>query len=65
LPFGSRLNPRPAERKKWSKDDNRICAATSMLAANKQIGKIRSDGLFPNWRATADEDGHYCFAVAL
>jgi hypothetical protein len=19
----------------------------------------------PKWRATADEDGHYCFAVAL
>jgi hypothetical protein len=23
------------------------------------------DRIDPEWRATADEDGHYCFAVAL
>ena len=23
------------------------------------------DGVLPNWRAAADEDGHYVFAVAL
>jgi hypothetical protein len=22
-------------------------------------------GFLPEWRAAADEDGHYCFAVAL
>jgi site-specific DNA recombinase len=33
--------------------------------AGKQIenGSIR--GFVRNWRATVDEDGHYCFAVAL
>jgi hypothetical protein len=27
--------------------------------------KYRTAGSAENWRATADENGHYCFAVAL
>lgn len=27
--------------------------------------EIAQDRRVPNWRATADEDEHYCFAVAL
>jgi len=29
------------------------------------IGGIWRQRRIPNWRAAADEDGHYCFAVAL
>jgi hypothetical protein len=30
-----------------------------------EIGGLRRRWRIPKWRATADEDGHYCFAVAL
>lgn len=31
-------------------------------AKNRQVW---SASFVPKWRVTADEDGHYCFAVAL
>jgi len=30
-----------------------------------EIGGLRRRWRIPKWRATADEDGHYSFAVAL
>jgi hypothetical protein len=29
------------------------------------LGAPPYPGAIENWRATADEDGHYCFAIAL
>jgi hypothetical protein len=42
-----------------------IRAALARHAGDKMpwIG-TRRDGIFPNWRVMADEDGHYCFVVA-
>ena len=33
--------------------------------AEQRLGRRRSSVLWRKWRATADEDGHYCFAMAL
>jgi hypothetical protein len=33
--------------------------------AGKQIENENVRGFVRKWRATADEDGHYCFAVGL
>jgi hypothetical protein len=33
--------------------------------AGKQIENENVRGFVRKWRATVDEDGHYCFAVAL
>ena len=54
----------------------RSCAMPRRLAASFTCGCRRLDAAFVacpatkswkivEWRATADEDGHYCFAVAL
>jgi hypothetical protein len=32
---------------------------------HRENGGFRRRQRIPKWRATADEDGHYCFAVAL
>jgi hypothetical protein len=39
------------------------CAPDAASSAETTVFDIPQS--FTNWRATADEDGHYCFAVAL
>jgi len=38
---------------------------TLVAAAGIEPALGGARGIIPKWRATADEDGHYCFAVAL
>jgi hypothetical protein len=41
-----------------------FCVPSSLLQAQKRL--VWGCPVFvPNWRATVDEDGHYCFAIAL
>jgi hypothetical protein len=36
-----------------------------MLIATAEHPRLAKKNSFVKWGATADEDGHYCFAVAL
>jgi site-specific DNA recombinase len=38
---------------------------TLVAAESAKTAGFGVPGFVPKWRATADEDGHYCFAVAL
>jgi len=38
---------------------------TLVAASNAKTAGFGVPSSVPKWRATADEDGHYCFAVAL
>jgi hypothetical protein len=42
-----------------------ILLRTLVAASSAKTASFGGPSFVPNWRATADEDGHYCFAVAL
>jgi hypothetical protein len=54
------FTPQHAQKNRWSVVDISLVPRTSDVPIAVTIScKI------VQWRATADEDGHYCFAVAL
>jgi hypothetical protein len=45
-------------------DDGLICARSGRPSV-AELATIGGNGPTPKWRATADEDGHYSFAIPL
>jgi hypothetical protein len=62
---------RSAQRIEVAEKEVRIMGSKSKLlrtlvaASSEKSAALGVRGSVPKWRATADEDGHYCFAVAL
>jgi len=53
-------------RKRFASWDRKACSrAHPCRCVRRKIGRFWSASFVPKWRVTADEDGHYCFAVAL
>jgi hypothetical protein len=46
-------------------DSKSVLLRTLVAASSAKTADFGVPGFVPKWRATADEDGHYCFAVAL
>jgi hypothetical protein len=42
-----------------------VLLRTLVAASSGKTARFAVPSFVPKWRAVADEDGHYCFAVAL
>jgi hypothetical protein len=59
------LTPMPAAKNLPRRLAELLCAAISARAAIRAKGRAERRLSTDRWRATVNEDRHYCFAVAL